>query len=186
MDSSRGSKSTKASVRCRRRRWVACVDEQCWCLKYLACACTTLRHARQPTKPHPQKSSSKSSAQDRTRNLDYLNSLTGIKFIELKLLRDGAQIRRSAAAPEHRLAVKSFAAVLWMRLDYWYARRPRLRLLVHQFFYNVFEEKQPEVMQSGTYQFSFTQTKKHSLANVYWREMTRVGVQQKTGFVWAC
>ena len=85
---------------------------------------------------------------------------------------------------QHKRAIETFATALWTRLDHLYAKRPRLRLLVHQFFYNIFEEKQPAVFRSELL-LSFRRTNS-SLANVYWREMTRAGGSaQQTGVHWS-
>jgi hypothetical protein len=77
--------------------------------------------------------------------------------------------------------VEAFAAVLWLRLDRWYGRRPALRLRVHRFFYNVFEEEQPKVFRSAMV-VQFRRSKR--LENVYWREMSREGAKQN-GMHWA-
>lgn len=64
----------------------------------------------------------------------YVSKLIAVKFVALKLLRDGtrpAEPKQTWAAGQRR-AVQEFACAVWMRFDHWYARRPALRLRAHQ------------------------------------------------------
>jgi len=117
-------------------------------------------------------------------NVAYLSSLNGIKFIALRLMRDGVTARQSRKekVKGHIAAIKSFVLALWVRLDNWYARFPRLRRIVHHFFYNIFEDKQPAAFQRA---MMVTFGRNSTLSNVYWREMTHGGASgQQTGMHW--